>query len=182
MLQGFEKMISGMYLGDIVRRVLLRMSEEESDDFGPSSSKLAIPFVLRCNMFSLQILFPSSASYYPIVCFVLTHGRSIRIFSLFPWIFLCDVCNVVLISSTGNNGRTPLMAAMHEDDSLDLSEVAKILGEVLEVESLLSSYPTLQYCNLMIVAYDVCTSYFILFSVLLCFLLLGSWGSQLSVT
>ncbi|PHU03116.1 Hexokinase-3 [Capsicum chinense] len=73
--QGFEKMISGMYLGDIVRRVLLRMSEEESDDFGPSSSKLAIPFVLR----------------------------------------------------------TPLMAAMHEDDSLDLSEVAKILGEVLEL-------------------------------------------------
>ncbi|CAN4119791.1 unnamed protein product [Withania somnifera] len=72
--QGFEKMISGMYLGDIVRRVLLRMSEE-SDDFGPSSSKLAIPFILR----------------------------------------------------------TPFMAAMHEDDSPDLSEVAKILGEVLEL-------------------------------------------------
>lgn len=72
--QGFEKMISGMYLGDIVRRVLLRMSEE-SDDFGYSSSKLAIPFILR----------------------------------------------------------TPLMAAMHEDDSPDLSEVAKILGEVLEL-------------------------------------------------
>ncbi|KAJ8543829.1 hypothetical protein K7X08_025447 [Anisodus acutangulus] len=71
--QGFEKMISGMYLGDIVRRVLLRMSEE-SDDFGPSSSKLATPFVLR----------------------------------------------------------TPLMAAMHEDDSPDLNEVAKIL-EVLEL-------------------------------------------------
>jgi len=51
MLQGFEKMISGMYLGDIVRRVLLRMSKQ-SDDFGLSSSKLAIPFVLRCNMFS----------------------------------------------------------------------------------------------------------------------------------
>lgn len=72
--QGFEKMISGMYLGDIVRRVLLRMSKQ-SDDFGPSSSKLAIPFVLR----------------------------------------------------------TPLMAAMHEDDSPDLSEVAKILEEVLEL-------------------------------------------------
>ncbi|XP_061362424.1 hexokinase-3-like isoform X1 [Gastrolobium bilobum] len=43
--QGFEKMISGMYLGDIVRRVILRMSLE-SDMFGPISSKLSIPFIL----------------------------------------------------------------------------------------------------------------------------------------
>lgn len=66
MLQGFEKMISGMYLGDIVRRVLLRMSEE-SDDFGPSSSKLAIPFVLRCFcsdfVFKFSSLFILSAFY-----------------------------------------------------------------------------------------------------------------------
>lgn len=46
-VQGFEKMISGMYLGDIVRRVILRMSLE-SDMFGPISSKLSTPFVLRC--------------------------------------------------------------------------------------------------------------------------------------
>lgn len=46
MLQGFEKMISGMYLGDIVRRVILRMSQE-SDVFGPISSKLHVPFILR---------------------------------------------------------------------------------------------------------------------------------------
>lgn len=39
-------MISGMYLGDIVRRVILRMSLE-SDIFGPVSSKLSEPFVLR---------------------------------------------------------------------------------------------------------------------------------------
>jgi len=39
-------MISGMYLGDIVRRVILRMSLE-SDMFGPISSKLSTPFVLR---------------------------------------------------------------------------------------------------------------------------------------
>jgi hexokinase len=44
--QGFEKMISGMYLGDIVRRVILKMSEE-SDVFGPISPKLSLPFVLR---------------------------------------------------------------------------------------------------------------------------------------
>ncbi|XP_052179424.1 hexokinase-3-like [Diospyros lotus] len=72
--QGFEKMIAGMYLGDIVRRVILRMSQE-LDIFGSASSQLSVPFVLR----------------------------------------------------------TPLMAAMHEDDSSDLGEVARILSEELEV-------------------------------------------------
>ncbi|GAU12448.1 hypothetical protein TSUD_229830 [Trifolium subterraneum] len=75
--QGFEKMISGMYLGDIVRRVILRMSLE-SEMFGPISSKLSTPFVLR----------------------------------------------------------TPLMAAMHEDDSPDLVEVAKILNDTFEIPDL----------------------------------------------
>ncbi|KAB1996740.1 hypothetical protein ES319_D13G252600v1 [Gossypium barbadense] len=72
--QGFEKMISGMYLGDIVRRVILRMSEE-SDVFGPVSSRLYLPFTLR----------------------------------------------------------TPLMAAMHEDDSPELTQVARILKDVLDI-------------------------------------------------
>ncbi|KHN05494.1 Hexokinase-3 [Glycine soja] len=72
--QGFEKMISGMYLGDIVRRVILRMSLE-SDMLGPISSKLSMPFMLR----------------------------------------------------------TPMMAAMHEDDSPDLREVARILKGILEI-------------------------------------------------
>lgn len=39
-------MLSGMYLGDIVRRVILRISLE-SDMFGLVSSKLSEPFVLR---------------------------------------------------------------------------------------------------------------------------------------
>ncbi|XP_047321663.1 hexokinase-3 [Impatiens glandulifera] len=72
--QIFEKMISGMYLGDIVRRVLLRMSQE-SDVFGPLSPKLSVPFILR----------------------------------------------------------TPLIAAMHQDDSSDLMEVSRILNDVLEI-------------------------------------------------
>ncbi|KAI6669594.1 hypothetical protein NL676_004479 [Syzygium grande] len=72
--QGFEKMISGMYLGDIVRRVLLRMSQE-SDILGPVSPRLLTPFILR----------------------------------------------------------TPLVATMHEDDSPDLAEVAKILRDILEI-------------------------------------------------
>ncbi|KAK9079408.1 hypothetical protein SSX86_001079 [Deinandra increscens subsp. villosa] len=72
--QGFEKMISGMYLGDIVRRVICKMFLV-SDIFGPFSSKLSTRFVLS----------------------------------------------------------TPLMAAMHEDNSPDLSEVAKILEDTLDI-------------------------------------------------
>lgn len=72
--QGFEKMVSGMYLGEIVRRVILRMSEE-SDSFGPVASRLSEPFTLR----------------------------------------------------------TPLMAAMHGDESPELREVARILKDDLEI-------------------------------------------------
>lgn len=72
--QGFEKMISGMYLGDIVRRVILRMSQE-SNILELVSSSLSTPFILS----------------------------------------------------------TLSVALMHEDDSPDLSEVAKILKEVFEI-------------------------------------------------
>ncbi|XP_062148376.1 hexokinase-1-like [Alnus glutinosa] len=45
--QIFEKILSGMYLGDIVRRVLCRMAEE-ADFFGDAvPPKLKIPFILR---------------------------------------------------------------------------------------------------------------------------------------
>lgn len=45
--QIFEKTISGMYLGEIVRRVLLKMAQEAAlfGDFVPD--KLSMPFVLR---------------------------------------------------------------------------------------------------------------------------------------
>lgn len=75
--QVFEKMISGMYLGDIIRRVILRMTQE-TDIFGPVSSRLSMPFILR----------------------------------------------------------TPMIAAMHEDESPDLREVERILREVLEIEDI----------------------------------------------
>ncbi|KAK6941453.1 Hexokinase, C-terminal [Dillenia turbinata] len=45
--QIFEKMISGMYLGDIVRRVLLRMAEEASFFGDTVPPNLKIPFILR---------------------------------------------------------------------------------------------------------------------------------------
>ncbi|POO00547.1 Hexokinase [Trema orientale] len=45
--QIFEKMISGMYLGDIVRRVLCKMAEE-AEFFGDTvPPKLKVPFILR---------------------------------------------------------------------------------------------------------------------------------------
>ncbi|KAK4791481.1 hypothetical protein SAY86_031894 [Trapa natans] len=47
--QGFEKMISGMYLGEIVRRVILRMSQD-SDILGHVTSKLSVPFILRTSL------------------------------------------------------------------------------------------------------------------------------------
>ncbi|XP_042373512.1 hexokinase-3-like isoform X3 [Zingiber officinale] len=72
--QGFEKMISGMYLGEIVRRVLHRIAEE-SEIFSDAAQSLSAPFVLR----------------------------------------------------------TPLVAAMHEDDSPDLREVGRILEEHLKM-------------------------------------------------
>lgn len=45
-VQGFEKLIGGMYLGEIVRRVLLRMAQEAKlfGDFTPA--KLNQPFIL----------------------------------------------------------------------------------------------------------------------------------------
>ncbi|KAF5471160.1 hypothetical protein F2P56_011623 [Juglans regia] len=72
--QGFEKMISGMYLGEVVRRVLLRMSQEW-EIFGTVPSRLSVPFIFRTRMIS----------------------------------------------------------AMHEDDSPELIEVARILKDVLEI-------------------------------------------------
>ncbi|XP_047307786.1 hexokinase-1-like [Impatiens glandulifera] len=45
--QIFEKIISGMYLGEIVRRVLLRMAEEAAFFGDTVPPKLKIPFVLR---------------------------------------------------------------------------------------------------------------------------------------
>jgi hexokinase len=46
-VQIFEKTISGMYLGDIVRRVLCRMAEEAAFFGDTVPPKLSIPFILR---------------------------------------------------------------------------------------------------------------------------------------
>ncbi|KAL2941985.1 Hexokinase-3 [Bienertia sinuspersici] len=57
--QGFEKMISGMYLGEIVRRVILRMSQE-TDVFGPIHD---VPLKVRKLVVNIcDIVNPSSSS------------------------------------------------------------------------------------------------------------------------
>ncbi|KAH7284080.1 hypothetical protein KP509_34G038600 [Ceratopteris richardii] len=75
--QGFEKMVSGMYLGDIVRRVLLKMAED-SFLFGTE---------VPANLYKPNIL------------------------------------------------RTPDISKMHQDESADLREVAKVLKSILGVSS-----------------------------------------------
>ncbi|PKA54585.1 Hexokinase-1 [Apostasia shenzhenica] len=45
--QIFEKLISGMYLGDILRRILLRLAEEASFFGDTVPPKLLVPFILR---------------------------------------------------------------------------------------------------------------------------------------
>lgn len=73
--QGFEKMVSSMYLGDIIRRVISAMAEESDLFGGDVAQNLSQPFILRM----------------------------------------------------------PLIVAMHEDDSADLAEVARILIESFQV-------------------------------------------------
>ncbi|KAG5566320.1 hypothetical protein RHGRI_002053 [Rhododendron griersonianum] len=108
--QGFEKMVSGMYLGEIVRRVILRMSEE-SDSFGPISSKLSAPFSLRF----LSPFHRGSACARALG--MNTDGN--------------HYVMVVIVEELRE--LTPLMAGIHEDDSPDLREVARILNDDLEI-------------------------------------------------
>lgn len=46
-LQIFEKIISGMYLGEIVRRVLFKMADEACFFGETVPPKLKVPFILR---------------------------------------------------------------------------------------------------------------------------------------
>lgn len=48
--------------------------------------------------------------------------------------FLKSLICLIKLTISMSNFRTPLMAAMHEDDSPELAEVARILKDVLEVK------------------------------------------------
>jgi hexokinase len=50
-VQWFEKMLGGMYLGEIVRRVLAKIAQEAGLFGGASSPKLFEPFSLRYGSF-----------------------------------------------------------------------------------------------------------------------------------
>ncbi|TVU34709.1 hypothetical protein EJB05_16556 [Eragrostis curvula] len=91
--QGFEKMISGIYLGEVARLVLHRMALE-SDVFGDAADSLSAPFTLS----------------------------------------------------------TPLLAAIREDDSPDLSEVRRILQEHLRIPD-----PPLKTRRLVVKVCDIVT-------------------------
>ncbi|KAL0437191.1 UNVERIFIED_CONTAM: Hexokinase-3 [Sesamum radiatum] len=127
--QGFEKMISGMYLGDIVRRVILEMSQE-SDVFGPVSSKLRVPFILRCDLILSIAL--SLHAYNSVWLHICNHGFSFLMLLLHQVFRGIDGClgigKIVIL--------THLMAAMHEDDSPNLTEVARVLKDTLEVKTI----------------------------------------------
>ena len=45
-MQAFEKLIGGMYLGEIVRRLLLKMAQEARLFGGVTLTKLKQPFIL----------------------------------------------------------------------------------------------------------------------------------------
>lgn len=55
-LQILEKIISGMYLGEILRRVLLKMAEEAAFFGDIVPPKLKIPFILRLISFLVVMI------------------------------------------------------------------------------------------------------------------------------
>ncbi|CAN0901821.1 At1g50460 [Linum grandiflorum] len=90
--QGFEKMISGMYLGDIVRRVLLRITEE-SDILGPVTSKLSTRFVLE--MPSMAAMHEDDTPELKVVDAILRDKLEIEDVSLKARKLVVRVCDVV---------------------------------------------------------------------------------------
>ncbi|KAK1322303.1 hypothetical protein QJS10_CPA03g02188 [Acorus calamus] len=86
--QIFEKTISGMYLGEIVRRALLKMAEAAELFGGIVPDKLSAPFTLR------QVLI-------------------LQLYAIL----------------------TPDLCAMQQDNSSDLEDIERILGDVIGVHS-----------------------------------------------
>ncbi|KAF8393454.1 hypothetical protein HHK36_021698 [Tetracentron sinense] len=110
--QIFEKIISGMYLGDIVRRVLCRMAEEAAFFGDTIPPKLKVPFILS---FILKYQWDAAVA--------LTVGDNMSGLSMQDgW---------ALIS----NSRTPDMSAMHHDTSFDLRVVGKKLKDILGISN-----------------------------------------------
>ncbi|CAL0309175.1 unnamed protein product [Lupinus luteus] len=93
--QIFEKVISGMYLGDIVRRALLKMAEE-ANFFGDTvPPKLAIPFILKA--YEMAAMNHDSSSDLKVVENRLRDIFEIHNTSLIARKIVVELCNIVVI-------------------------------------------------------------------------------------
>ncbi|XP_044479484.1 hexokinase-1-like [Mangifera indica] len=93
--QIFEKMMSGMYLGEIVRKVLLRMAEEAAI-FGVSvPPKLKEPFVLRTP--DMSAIHHDTSSDLKVVDKKLKEVLEVSNTSLKVRKIIVDVCNIIAI-------------------------------------------------------------------------------------
>uniref|UniRef100_A0A0D9UXR7 Phosphotransferase n=1 Tax=Leersia perrieri TaxID=77586 RepID=A0A0D9UXR7_9ORYZ len=108
----YEKLTSGMYLGEIVRRVLLNLSLQSGIFGAIDNSKLKTHFHLRCSPYSA---IPAQKTVLP------SAEKSILYFKLDTKISV-DVIY-----------RTPHISAMHHDETPDLKVVAEKLHQALEI-------------------------------------------------
>ncbi|CAN1168484.1 HXK1 [Linum perenne] len=91
--QIFEKVISGMYLGEIVRRVLLKLAEEASFFGDIVPAKLKIPFVLRTP--DMSAMHHDSSSDLKVVASKLKDILEIHSTSLRTRKAIVEVCNII---------------------------------------------------------------------------------------
>ncbi|XP_051143769.1 hexokinase-3-like isoform X2 [Andrographis paniculata] len=91
--QCFEKMISGMYLGDIVRRVILQIAQK-TDVFGLEYSKLHEPSVLRTPL--MAIMHEDDSPYLIEVSQILKDTLEIPDVSLNLRKLIVKICDVVV--------------------------------------------------------------------------------------
>ncbi|KAI4355577.1 hypothetical protein L6164_004336 [Bauhinia variegata] len=91
--QIFEKIISGMYLGEIVRRVLCKMAEEASFFGDTVPEKLKIPFVLRTP--DMSAMHHDTSAYLNVVGNKLKSILEISDNSLEVRRVVVEVCNIV---------------------------------------------------------------------------------------
>lgn len=121
-LQIFEKTISGMYLGEIVRRVLHRMAED-TRLFGVSvPEKLKTPFSLRYKLLLTNLF---NTKFYKVVLVV----KHIIWKLIFLKMSFSNLTYLELYSF-----RTPDICSMHGDSSKDLEVVGSILNDVAGVK------------------------------------------------
>ncbi|CAL1400363.1 unnamed protein product [Linum trigynum] len=91
--QIFEKLISGMYLGEIVRRALLKMAEEASFFGETVPSKLKVPFILRTP--DMSAMHHDTSSDLKVVASKLKDILEITSTSLKTRKVIVEVCNII---------------------------------------------------------------------------------------